>query len=423
MSLYFNTNSISPSKGGSGGGGGGSSTQIEATNNTGSAITSGDKVWVNKDIQNTSVTGSPKINYQTNSVTNFSNSNYLSVLEKFNPSINNWECQIKITTGPVNTAEQCIVSNLQDSKGFRIAITNTGKFEFLVAGQNGWISVSYFRGSYTCLANTTYWIKAGYSKENNQYYLLYSLDGVQYFNDISYSTTSSDNAIIAPCNITFGNGPTIGEGIIASSFSGTIHFSDTYISINKYYWYKPILIDSDTNYINNYTLHTYDIIPHGFPSAVQGVVNRTSKSSYYTSGKPISYSSSDAWEIGMSWKMIPPASAGDGYILSFGYWYSGLYMTTGTSGFSVAIGNGSTWMGNIGTISVSTIDNRIWAKVVHNGLGTYYILWSTDGINYTKTEDVQIGTAALTNKYLRIGQCDSEVPSFESGNIFWKIVM
>lgn len=50
MGFYFNTNSLTPSTG-SGGGGGGSADTITAINKTGSDISAGDKVWLNRGLQ------------------------------------------------------------------------------------------------------------------------------------------------------------------------------------------------------------------------------------------------------------------------------------------------------------------------------------------------------------------------------------
>lgn len=95
---------------------------ITATNNTGSAISEGDKVWINQDgntyelvnyyssVPNFNIVGSPTIDNGVAS--GFSVNNYLKIPQKFNPGNNAWEVNLRFTTGSNVSTSQLIFGQI-----------------------------------------------------------------------------------------------------------------------------------------------------------------------------------------------------------------------------------------------------------------------------------------------------------------------
>lgn len=214
--------------------------EITATNNTGSAITNGDKVWVNQSggsytLEDYNVYeincdkyGSPTI---SNSVaSNFSTSNYLLTKNIIDTqSYNSWEFNIKIRTPSDvysgKTGYGYYFCGATDNGGtypdlnysFLYQIYHNKFNMYLSSNGTSWdIPVS---GDATILGNTDYFIKLSF--DGTQYILSFSTDG------ITYTTVSSATSSLKMHNdkISFGkafsNSPD-------TSFSGSIDFSQSY---------------------------------------------------------------------------------------------------------------------------------------------------------------------------------------------------
>ena len=226
---------------------GGGGDTVTATNNTGSAISDGDKVWINKsgndyslipyssNVDNFEVNGSVNINYETGVVNNFSSNNYLMVNDTFSPLGDSWEITAKVKTGNDLDSEQSAFDFLGTSSGFRIGLVNPGiatrKWQFLVMRNGNFINTSNHYGTFTVQANTVYWLKAGY--DGTKYYLKYSLDGISYVNDVSYT---SNQLIGEDCNVSVGNAPV---------WDGEVDLSQSYINIAGERWWTPFTQESN----------------------------------------------------------------------------------------------------------------------------------------------------------------------------------
>ena len=221
-------------------------------------------------IYNFDVIGSPTINNETKVVSGFSTSNYLKLKEPFNPQSNTWEVRCKFTTGnDVSTASQilhsCKGSGSDGRFGIGLKIGNSSKFNFYCSsGGSSWLFDDY--GTYTVLANTTYWIKFGWT--GTEYYLDCSTDGENYTRDVTYSSTSS---IYSPLVYTY-------VGIYSTSsmsdpFLGSIDLTETYIKINGSNWWvteftkgaKQVL-DSSITKVGSPTISS-DFVVSGFSTS------------------------------------------------------------------------------------------------------------------------------------------------------------
>ena len=184
------------------------------------------------------VTGSPTIT-SDGVVSGFSKSSFLRFTKNFTPASNPWEMVFKVTTGNVTT-DQYIVAfgkgfteatryatriGIYDDKRFNISVSYNGTAWDIVGD-----STAGAKGSYTVLANTTYYLKFEFT--GSAYKLSYSLDGVEYIQDCYVaSTTPMYNANTA--NL-------IGvwyQTSYTSPFLGSIDLSESYIKINgEYFW-------------------------------------------------------------------------------------------------------------------------------------------------------------------------------------------
>lgn len=198
MGFYFNIDSITPSKGDSGGGSSGGD-EITALNNTGTAVSEGDKVWINEnsgsytleDLSNTSfyeVNLTPKgtPNIQTGvSASGFSASNYL----QFRGTISNFTTEnctlyIKFKTGSSTSSQQQI---LQIDKSNINLFIQSGYIRSWDGAQSRNITGAY--------ANQTYWIKFQTNGTNKS--VSVSLDGQTYGSPVSFTdSTAGGNTIL-----------------------------------------------------------------------------------------------------------------------------------------------------------------------------------------------------------------------------------
>lgn len=232
--------------------------QVESVNNTGSAITSGDKVWINEssngyelvnyysNVPNFDIIGSPTIINKV--VSGFSENDYLQLPYPFNPGNNSWEIVFKIRTGdeltgiinPIMSSRLNKSSFASDRFGLVFQIEN-GKFKLNVSS-NGTSWTHSVEGTYNILYYTVYWVKVTY---NGTYYkLYYSLNGVDYIEDINFI----DDPIISSLkNTTVG---AYSDGTYNHYFKGSMDLSESYIKINGTYWWTPyvtnVIFDTQT---------------------------------------------------------------------------------------------------------------------------------------------------------------------------------
>lgn len=229
---------------------------ITATNNTGSVITEGDKVWVESSgnnynlidfrsalYNNFTVIGSPTVNTSTGVVNGFSSSSYLTLPQSLNPGNNPWEVKSKFTTSnDVNSAQGVFqtITAYSDAGQYGICLMiYQGNLDLGISTDGAsWLFDT--RGTHTLSSNTTYWVKFGWT--GTEYYVDYSTDGTNYTRDI---TENSSIPAYSSSNYTL-------LGIYSWSskdgFRGTLDLSECYITVNGSEWWNPrgIQITEDT---------------------------------------------------------------------------------------------------------------------------------------------------------------------------------
>ena len=209
---------------------------INIENTLSKTLNTNDKVWIsvsnnnysliNFSSENFIITGNPTINVNSGVVSNFSTSDYLQIPYPFAPTNNNWEIVFKITTGS-DVSGGAIFGNFggyhQNSPQVGL---NNGKFMIYMPGSSTSSQQFGVAGTYNVQPNTTYWVKLYFT--GYYYYLDYSLNGINYTNDI----TRSGSNIYSP-----SNGFNIGYNYFSSDsgdvWKGSIHLKDCYIKINN----------------------------------------------------------------------------------------------------------------------------------------------------------------------------------------------
>lgn len=118
-----------------------------------------------------------------NVLSGFSTSNYARINTNFAPESNTWEMNFLVTTGDNVTSNQTVCASSNGSIETGVA---NNKFNLRINSGNT------YNGTYTVLANTTYYIKIQYT--GTQYILSYSLNGSSYIQDITISLASVINS-------------------------------------------------------------------------------------------------------------------------------------------------------------------------------------------------------------------------------------
>ena len=143
---------------------------------------------------NLTVVGFPDYDKETGILGPCTTSNYIDTKESLTFS-ESWECTVKFKSPSVAANEEAVIGERIDCRGFRIH-TLSGHFAFL-CGNGSWFNTrnagatsNSFTGAYNILPSTIYWVKCGWNKATNTYYLKYSTDGINYTDDISYLSSS-----------------------------------------------------------------------------------------------------------------------------------------------------------------------------------------------------------------------------------------
>lgn len=209
-------------------------------------------------------------------ISGFSTTNYIRLLESFNPGNNPWEMIIKIRTGSdLQTWQEIFHSSVAPNDsgryGFSVMI-DSGTFELDIStDDSSWIGTDH--GTFVLSGNTNYWVKIGWNL--NEYYLEYSTNGVNYTRDITY--TSSNNL------------PSLTNSWIGiyrnSSYMypmlGSIDLSESYIKINNEIWWQP----------------TWDKLPNNYRVGGSVYVNNNIASNLTTWLAPTFTPTTDTWEF------------------------------------------------------------------------------------------------------------------------------
>ena len=235
---------------------------IEAINNSGSAISSGDKVFIaplatpqsganyeiipahsenNPTFGFVITTGSqPYVDFTEKSISNFYSSRYCNIYKVMDFS-QPWEFNICFGTRSYVSGAQFIYFgsnyNWTDS-GLTIYLYDN-KLAVAINDANGNFIVEI--NNYPVTYNTTYYVRVGWT--GTQYYVRYSTDGTTWTDDVSSPITSSTPAVQSSTGVAIGNRPTT-----SNYFQGKIYMDKTYmISNGEIVWQMYSDIASNIN--------------------------------------------------------------------------------------------------------------------------------------------------------------------------------
>ena len=248
MGLYLGNKIITPSIVSQGSGGG---ETVTATNNTGSAISEGDKVWINKEgtdyklvdfykkyYNNFNVVGSPVIDRGIGYAYGFSVSNIIAVKNILDTNYP-WEIGLKFATSSnVTTRQKLNGSTIGVDYSFptiEFGRDGVAKFRMDVSSNGTSWSIGDVIGTYTLLANTWYWVRFGW--DGSEYYLDYSLDGETFTRDITI--VNSTAAYQSSNYMGIGNDLFSTTSSYLKPFLGSMDLSGCYIKSNNVVLWTP----------------------------------------------------------------------------------------------------------------------------------------------------------------------------------------
>lgn len=161
----------------------------------------------------------------------FSGTNNAVLPSDFAPSSNPWEVVFKVTTGSnVTTAQQIIGGTTSNYGALELGITTKSKFTIWLGSTSANGIANGTTGTYTVLANTTYWVKVAFS--GSAYTVSYSLNGKDFTTDITINSTATIGA----------SGKSIGADRKEndSAFLGSVDLKGCYININGQRWWSGV---------------------------------------------------------------------------------------------------------------------------------------------------------------------------------------
>lgn len=362
-------------------------------------------------IPNVSIIGNPAI--KDGVVSGFNATNYLRFPYTFDPKNNTWEQLWKVKTGSEVTSRQhfsCLDGNIGNYKGATVALQNSAfQFLFSVNGTS-WYSQAY--GAATIKPSTDYWFS--FSFDGTSYKLQISLDGINFEDYLVYNESAPMHPNPSPDYVGIG-------WDLASIWTGSIDFNESYVKINDEYFWKGM----------DYSVPNYAI--NGAPFVEpNGLVSNFSASNYLT--LPKAFSPNDAWEILFKvnvgsisdYQTILASVASStsapteskGTIGAFG----GIHLLI-NSAYKLILYLSSintSWNilnGSLGS-SILTVGTDYWVKLVFTG--TQYILYlSTTGeFSGEETNEININsTTSLYPRYYMIGLNGTDSKKYWGGSI------
>lgn len=403
---------------------------VTATNTSSAAVLEGDKVWVqpsgaNYDIIDYDAKGKSyngfkivgqDVAFDTNTsiASGFSTTSYLRLQEPFNPSSNTWEILFKLeTSNDVSTAQYIFHTTKGAGNENRFGIrtyVDGAKFKMSISTDGSSWDLSQ-TGTYTVLANTTYWIKFGWN--GTQYYLKYSTDGNTYTDDITISSSSAVYSSLVYSYICIFSGVSMN-----SPWTGSLDLSESYIKVNGSDWWLSVQMVTKKNLLSEIIRSTH--FSYYFIDEA-GVLH-----SRIASGTQYSYSyvdiqrnliglSNQTWEFGTKFKTPSSedmASRKNTLIASPGGYYKagfGIELdSSGKIGFGIS-SNSTSWdIGWQDSSSALNANTDYWVKLKFTG-SKYSLELSTDGTTFSEVSSITSSTPIYqptsysSNSNIRIG--------------------
>lgn len=309
----------------------------------------------------------------------FSKSQYLVLPNNFDVAGGRtWEMLYKFTTGSdVSTGQTLTGTNYYRFDPVCIFLEDA-KFGLDFCSGTG-TNIFSKTGAYKVLPNTDYWIKVSF--DGSKYALAYSLDGVDYIEDISYATTK----VVYSQPLTIGIQCASNNGSFSSPFLGTIDLYQSYININGERWwsgdsYTKVGSWIDEGVVSGFTSSNYTRLPFTFEG---GYYNNWE---LVTKIKVNSYSSGPAILcVNSSYGIFNYAITTSGRVQ--------LALSTSTDSFNICDDTGE---------KVLDLNTWYWYKAEFTGTA-YNTYWSTDGKTWNLDSSVQKSTKLGSISALNFG--------------------
>lgn len=366
---------------------GGGMDTVEAYNDTGSAIITGDKVWINKgDVYsyNFNVTGNPIINKDTHIASGFGADSFLT--KTGFSSANPWEINLKVKFSNVSTGQNYF--SMTDN-GFSVV---SGQWQFALSSTSGTFDIAAGLNVGSVSANTWYWVRFVYSGTDYKFYV--STDGETYS---LLQTFNSSAQMKTNGTLWFGNYD--GSATSPATYA-SIDLSETYMDIGGQSWTAAAKVwDNDYKLVNFLEQNTPNVTKIGSVTLTDNYIGSGfSSSNYLKSNTTISeIGTADSWEFVTRICMTSTQSSGNGMIINQN---TGSY---GESGFMFFVGGSNRFafqlfdqsLNLIAAIdSTISLENNQWYWLKGEFTGTAYNFYiSTDKETWTN-----LGTAASTTK-------------------------
>lgn len=216
---------------------------ITAANNTGSAITSGNKVWVETESKNFTIVGSPTIVNKV--VSNFSTSNYLQVSPLANTTSGTWTFDVEFTYvtnpyPPEASDPQSIVYFTDSGGDDRGVAIIEGILGGTIPSTNS-DGYEYLESSTALTSGETYQLQIELTANSGKFYIKH--------NGSIIETLSGQNGTYMPASITGFN---LGGTGNYDRFVGSINLNNTNIKINNSTAWSPYS-PANPYYLINFT--------------------------------------------------------------------------------------------------------------------------------------------------------------------------
>ena len=362
---------------------------VEAYNDTGSAISTGDKVWINKgDVYsyNFNVIGSPIINKDTKIASGFGADSFLT--KTGFSSANPWEINLKVKFSNVSTGQNYF--SMIDN-GFSVV---SGQWQFALSSTSGKFDIASGLSVGSVSANTWYWVRFIYSGTDYKFYV--STDGETYS---LLQTFNSSAQMKTNGTLWFGNYAGSSTNPNPATYT-SIDLSETYMDIGGQSWWTAITKVWDNNYKLDSFLeqNTPNVTKMGSVTFTDNYIGSDfGSSNYLKSNTTISeIGTADSWEF-VTRICMTSAQSSNGMIISQN---TGSY---GESGFMFFVGGSNRFAFQVFDQSLNLIaaidssislENNQWYWLKGEFTGTAYNCYiSTDKETWTN-----VGTAASTTK-------------------------
>lgn len=295
----------------------------------------------------------------------FSKTQYLVLPENFDVTDgSSWEMVYKITTGTdVSTLQTITGSNYYTGDPVTTQISST---KFKLTPHRGTSTVIFDKtGTYVIQPNTTYWVRVAFS--GTTYTLDYSLDGIEYINDISVASSYTVHA--QP--FTIGIQCASSNKAFAYPFLGIVYLDDCYININNARWWD--------------VTKGYTRVGSWF---YKGTVGSFTTANYLKIRKAFRPYSSN-WESVIKFTTGTDVATQQGLLGGASGTYEPEFCTIYTSKFYLRLSsNGSSWniCDKAGTYAVQP-NTTYWVRTKFDG-SKYTLEYSLDGKEYI--EDIYV---------------------------------